>query len=284
MRRCEGRLSSGAPPPPAARSLGGLTGSATHVPWARVCGGGGPALSLGLYALWGLRAARMVGVVSGGAWPSTVVRGVWHQALSLSWPPALWGVPPGFRDPCVLGAFGVRVGTQHRFQSVRPCEPLLRAVGVAGGVSGGVLFTISPGRLSSGAPSPPAARPLGVLSGSATHVLWARVYGCWGPARTVPLACVPCGDCMSRGWSGAVPEGGWPSTVVRGVWCHALSLPQPPALWGGQPGFRNPCVPGTVGVGVGTQQRPHSVRPCELSLRVAGVAEGRPRGGCLAPL
>ena len=41
----EGRLRSGAVPPPTARPLGGLLGSATHVLWARVCGCGGPILS-----------------------------------------------------------------------------------------------------------------------------------------------------------------------------------------------------------------------------------------------
>ena len=59
---------------------------------------------------------------------------------------------------------------------------------------------------------------------------------------------------------GGRPRGGTPATVVRGVWCQALSLPRPPVLWGGQPGFRDPCVPGAVGAGVGTQQRPHSAR------------------------
>ena len=44
FRRCEGRLRSGAVPPPIARPLGGLLGSATHVLWARVCGCGGPTL------------------------------------------------------------------------------------------------------------------------------------------------------------------------------------------------------------------------------------------------
>ena len=42
FHRCEGRLRSGAPPPPTARPLGGLLGSATHMLWARVCGCGGP--------------------------------------------------------------------------------------------------------------------------------------------------------------------------------------------------------------------------------------------------
>ena len=42
---CEERLGSGAPPPPTARPLGGLLGSATHVLWAPACGCGGPTLS-----------------------------------------------------------------------------------------------------------------------------------------------------------------------------------------------------------------------------------------------
>ena len=45
FHRCEGRLRSGAVPPPTARPLGGLLGSATHVLWERVCGCGGPTLS-----------------------------------------------------------------------------------------------------------------------------------------------------------------------------------------------------------------------------------------------
>ena len=42
--------------------------------------------------------------------------------------------------------------------------------------------------------------------------------------------CMPCGGCVTRGWRGAVPGGAWPATVVRGVWCQALSLPRPPVL------------------------------------------------------
>ena len=50
--RCVGRPGSCAPPPPAARPLGGLSGSALS---ARACGCGGPALPL-----WGLRAGGRV--------------------------------------------------------------------------------------------------------------------------------------------------------------------------------------------------------------------------------
>ena len=58
---CEGRLGSGAPPPPTARPLGGLLGSAFHVLWARACGCGGPSLSP--------RPARHVGAARRGAGP-----------------------------------------------------------------------------------------------------------------------------------------------------------------------------------------------------------------------
>ena len=53
LRRCEGRLSSGALPPPAARCRGRLSGSATHVLWAQVCGRGVRHCSFGFHALRG---------------------------------------------------------------------------------------------------------------------------------------------------------------------------------------------------------------------------------------
>ena len=58
---CEGRLRSSAPPPPTARPLGGLLGSAIHVLWVRACGCGGPTLSP-----W---SARPVGAACRGADP-----------------------------------------------------------------------------------------------------------------------------------------------------------------------------------------------------------------------
>ena len=176
---CEGRLRSGAPPPPTACLLDGLSGSATHVLWARVCGCGRAALFPWL--------ARPVGAAcrGGGGGPS-----------------------PG----------GV---ARHR------CE----------------------GHLSSGAPPPSTARPLGGPLPSATHVLWARVRGCRGPALSLGPHALR--GLHAAGVAGGRPRGGWPASVVRGVWCQALSLPQPPVLCGGQPGFRDPCVPGAVGAGVG---------------------------------
>ena len=94
--------------------------------------------------------------------------------------------------------------------------------------------------------------PSGVLVGGVRSRFFP--YLAW-PAR-------PVGAARRRGGGGPSPGGGLPATVVRGVWCQAPSLPRPPVLWGGQPGYRDPCVPGAVGVGVGTQHRPHSVRPC----------------------
>ena len=147
---------------------------------------------------------------------------------------------------------------------------------------GGLAFRCCEGRLRSGAPPPLTAHPPGGLSGPATHVLWARLCGCGGPALSPSIARLVGAACCGGG--GGPSLGGGPATVKRGVWCQALSLPLPPVLWGGQPGFRDPCVPGAVGAGVGTQHQPHSVRPCGPALRAAGVAEGRPRGGSLSLL
>ena len=162
------------------------------------------------------------------------------------------------------------------------------------GVPGGGAFHHCEGRLRSGAVSPPTARPLGGLLGSATHVLWARVCGCGGPTLSPWPACPVGAAC--RGGGGGPSPGGWIATVVRGAWCQALSLPQPPVLWSGQPGFRDPCVLSAVGAGVGTQHRPHSVRPLRAIVARCGVGgraspgggafhhcEGRLRSGAVPP-
>ena len=76
FHRCEGRLRSGAPPPPTACPLGGLSGSATHMLRARGCGCGGRSRSPWPACWWGLRAVGVVGGRLRGGWPATVVRGV----------------------------------------------------------------------------------------------------------------------------------------------------------------------------------------------------------------
>ena len=279
----EGRLVSGAVPPPAIRPLE----RAARVPRPGCpgcgrCGRGDPAPVPQRVRPCG-PALLAVGVAEGrprGGVLSTVVRGARCQALSLPWPPVLWSGQPGFRVPCVPGAVGAGVGTQHRPHNVRPCGPALLAVGVAEGHPRGGCFPPlrgapgvrrchSPGRPSSGASS----------QGSASRVSRVRSVLVRG-SSTGPAACALAGRrCSLRGWRRGVPGGGVLSTVVRGAWCQALSLPWPPLLWSGQPGFRVPRVPGAVGAGVGTQHRPHSVRPCGPALLAVGVAEGRPRGG-----
>ena len=149
-------------------------------------------------------------------------------------------------------------------------------------IGGGGAFHHCEGRLRLGAFPPPTARPLGGLLGSATKCCG---RGCVGVgAQHCPRGLHALWGLRAVGVVGGRPRGGWPATVVRGVWCQALSLPRPPVLWSGQPGLRDPCVPGAVGAGVGTQHRPHSVCPCGLALLAVKVAEGRPRGGCLPPL
>ena len=151
------------------------------------------------------------------------------------------------------------------------------------GVPWGGAFHHGEGRLGPGAVPSPTARPLSGLLGSATHVPWARLCGCGGPTLSPWPAC-PLGAACRGGGGGPSPGG---------VACHRCEgrlvsgdapPPRPPVIWSGQPGLRDPCVPGAVDAGVGTQHRPHGVRPCGLALLAVGVAEGRPRGGCFPPL
>ena len=219
---------------------------------------------------------------------------------------------PGGRFPALRGASGVRrcpspgrlssrVGSQgsvthvSRVRSVRAWGPSTgpTVCALAGwrcslwrwrnGVPGEVLSTVVRGarRQALSLPRPP--------------VLWSGQSGFRVPCTPGAVGagvgtqhrphCVrPCGLASLAVGSAEGRPRGVPSTVVRGAWCQALSLPRPPVLWSGQPGFRVPCVPGAVGSGVGTQQRPHSVRPCGPALLAVGMAEGRPRGGCFPPL
>ena len=276
--RCEGRLVSGAVPLPAARPLVPAAGVLRPVcPGCGRCGRGDPAPAPQRAPLWpGVARCGGGGRASPGEVPSTIARGVWCQALSLPRPPVLCSGQPGFRDPCVPGA--VSVGNQHQPHSLRPGGPALLAVDVAEGRLP-PLRGASQVRRCSSPDCPPTGRAVGVRHPRAVGAgVWL-----WGP-NTVPLACMPCVGSEPRGWWGGRPRGGWPATVVRGIWCQALCLPRPPVLWSGQPGFRDPCVPGAVGAGVETQHRPNSVRPCGPALLAVGLVEGLPRGGCLPPL
>ena len=243
--RCEGLLVSGAVPPPAARPL--ERAAWVPPPVCPGCGGCGrvdPAPAPQRAPLRaGVARCGGGGRASPGGVPSTVVRGAWCQALSLPRPPVLWSGQPGFRHPCVPGAVDAGVWTQHRPHSVRPCGPALLAVGVAGGrPRGGVPSTVVRGAWCQ-ALSPP--RPPVLWSGQPRFrhpcVPGAVDAGVWTLHR--PHSVRPCGTALlAVGVAGGRPRGGVPSTVVRGAWCQALSLPRPPVLWSGQPGFRGACV------------------------------------------
>ena len=235
---------------------------------------------LGLHALWGLCAAGAVGGRPLGGWPATVVRGV-RLASGAVPPPAarpLAGVLMGFGWGSAARVSRVRL-VRAWGPSTGPTAALC-AVGVAGGhPRGGGLSPVwgaSEVRCSPSPGCPPSGQAVGVHHPLAVGVGVRAWVSPW-LARLAGAAC-------RWGGSGAVPGGGWPATVLRGVWCQALSLSWPPVPGGRQPGFRDPCVPGAVGVGVGTWHLPHSVRPCGPALRAVGVAEGRPQGGCLSPL
>ena len=191
-----------------------------------------------------------------------------------------WGRAARTRCPCVPDTGGVGMGDP----APAPQRALLRA-GVArcgGGKRaslGGAPCAVSEGRLRSGTRPPPAARPQSGLLGSATHVLWARVCGRWGPALFFWLAC-PAGGRLLRGWWDAGP-GGWPPNVVRGVWCQALCLSRAPVAGGGQPGPVVRVSWARVVWAWGRQHRPHNVRSGEPALRALGWRECVPAGGAL---
>ena len=134
FHRCEGRLVSGAVPPPAARPQERAAGVPRPVcPGCGRCVRGDPAPAPQRAPLRaGVARCGGGGRTSPGGSPSTIVRGARCKALSLPRPSILWSGQPGFRVPCVPGAVRAGVGTQHRSHSVRPCGPALLAVGLAG--------------------------------------------------------------------------------------------------------------------------------------------------------
>ena len=171
---CEGRVVSGAVPPPTARSLGGQPGPPTHWLWVRGgCGCGDPSPNP-QSALFGAGFARCGGGgrAPGGGAPPAWVWGVRGWALSQPRVPAPWA---GCRGPLPTGCGcrGMRVW--------RPVtNPTGRTPACCGGgkrVPGGGTSCLGVGRPGSGALPPQTARPLGGLQGPTTHMLWV-----WGGA------------------------------------------------------------------------------------------------------
>ena len=84
-------------------------------------------------------------------------------------------------------------------------------------VPGGGAVCCCEGRQGSGAPPPPAAPPLGGLSGSATHVLSARMCGRGGPAPAPWPAC-PCGGLRATRGGVRRMGSGTPSSLLPALW------------------------------------------------------------------
>ena len=282
FRRCEGRLSLGAPPPPAARPPGGLLGSAKHLLCARVCGCGSPALSP-----WRACPVRTAcrGVGGGpfwGGWPATFVRGIWCQALSLPRRPVLWGGQTGSATAVsrvrLLCAWGPGTGPRACGLASHCCAPWQWRKGVPGAGA----FCPCEGRLRSGAPPPATVRPLGGLSGSATHVLWARACRCGGPALSPWLAYPVRAACRRIGW-GAVPGGGGLPRCEGRLVSGAVSPPAARPLWRAAKVPRSVC-PGCGLCGLGEPACALASRRCALRQWRKGVLGGvafRYFEGCL---
>ena len=205
--RCEGRLVSGAVPPPVARPLGGPSGSATHMLWARACGCGGPVLSP--------RPACPVGAAcrggGGGPPPGGVACHCCEGRLVSDAvpPPAarplgrVAGVPRPVCPRCGRCGRGDPAPAPQR-------TPLRAGVARHGGCGraspGGCLPLLrgaSDVRRSPSPDCPPTGRAVGVHHPRAVGA-GVRV---WGP-HAVPFAWMPCWGCVPRGWWGAVPGGG----------------------------------------------------------------------------
>ena len=270
FHHCEGRLRSGAVPTPTARPLGG-----PGVCHPRAVGAG--------VWVWGPNTVPLACMPCGGCVP----RGWWGA------------VPGGGGLPLLCGASGVRrcpspgrpssgAGSQgsatrvSRVRSVRAwgpsTGPTARALagwrcapwGWRKGVPGGGAVRRCEGRLGSGAPPTPTARPLGGLPGLAGHWLWVLGVQAWRPVTNPTaraLAC--CGGGMR------VPGGG---ASCLGVGRPGSGALPPPTTrpFGLRPGPTTHWLWVRGGAGMGTRHQPHSARSCELALRAVGAARGCP--------
>ena len=273
--RCEGRLVSGAVPPPAAHPLERAARVPRPVcPGCGRCGCGDPAPAPRRAPLRaGVARRGGGGRASPGGVPSAVVRGVWGQALPLPRLPALWA---GCRGPLPTGcgcggvrAWGPVTNPTARALASWLCALLGRHEGPPGGAPPAWVWGVR-GR---------------ALSHPRLHALWAGCRGplptgcgcggvrAWGPVTSPTaraLAC--CGGGMR------VPGGGASCLGVGRPGSGALPPPTARPL-GGLPGPTTHWLWVRGGAGVGTRHQPNSARSCELALRAVGAARGPPGGG-----
>ena len=279
VRRCEGRLGSGTPPPPAAHPLGGLPGPTTHWLWVR--GGAGLGTRHQPHTARSCELAlRTVGAARGrpGGAPAAWPWGVRGRALSRPRLPALWA---GCRGPLPTGCWcgGGRAWGPLTNPTARALASWFCALwGPQEGAPGGA----------------PPAWVWGVRGRALSHprlpTLWA---GCRGP---LPTGC-GCGGVQAWGpvnnptWralaccgGGMRVPGGAPLAWVLGVRGRALSHPRLPALWAGCQG------PLPTGCGCGGVQawgpvtnptaRALASWLCALWRRHEGARGGRLLPGC----
>ena len=227
-----GRPGSGALPPPTARPLGGLPGPTTHWLWVRGGAGVGTrhqphsarSFDLALHAVGAARgrpgrgaACLGVGRLGSGALPPPTAR---H----------LGGLPgPTTNGLWVRGDAGV--GTFHQPHSARSVELALRAVGAAGGRSGGGRLLPGRGASRVGRSPTPDCPPSGRAAG-ASYPLAVGAGGCgrWDPSATHSAR--SCELALRFGGGMRVP-GGAPLAWLWGVRGRALSHPRLPVLWAG---------------------------------------------------
>ena len=214
---CEGRLVSGAVPPPAARALGWATGVPRPAcSGCSRCGCGDPALvSQRARLRAGVARCGGGGRASLGGVPSTVVRGVRGRELPLPRLPTHWAGCCG-PSPTRCGRGRVAVGAHHCPLGLHALWEL-RAAGVAGGRPRGGAFLHCEGRLVSGAVPPPAARPLERAAGVPRTVCpGCGRCGRGDPALASQRAPLRAGVARCGGCGRGSPEN-VPSAMVRGV-------------------------------------------------------------------
>ena len=313
FHRCEGRLRSGAPPPPTARPLGGLLVSATHVLWARVCGCGGPRLSPwpacpvgaacrgggGGPSPGGVACQRCEGRLVSGAVPPPAARPLGRAA----------GVPRplcpgcgrcGRGDPAPAPRHApFRAGVARRggggraspgaSPTARALASWLRALwGRQEGAGGGRLL---PGCGASGVGrSPTRDCPLSGRAAGAHYPLavGAGWYGCGDPSPAPQRALLRAG--FARCGGGTRPSGGGASCLGVGR-PGSGALPPPIARpLGGLPGPNTHWlwVRGVRAWGPVTNATAHSLACCGGGMRVPGrgascLGVGRPGPGALPP-
>ena len=158
--------------------------------------------------------------------------------------PPLWGAPGVRRCPfpgrSSSGACSQGSATRvSRVRSMRACGPSTGPTACASagrrcslwgwrrGLPGGGAFHRCEGRLVSGAVPSPVARP----PERAARVPRPVCPGCGRCGHVDPAQapqCAPLRAGVARcGGGGRASPGGVPSTVVKGAWCQALSLPRP---------------------------------------------------------